>query len=172
MSPDVSGRGYEVNQIMFKRILVPLDGSQPGEQAIPYAIEMAKRFDAEVALLRVAPITRLTSAELSGQGNPLETELLISQARRRDKLRETKAGQYIQGKLGEIQAQGVSGSSQIAAGDPSKAILDFCRKENIDLVVMTTSGKGGIRRALVGSVADTLIRETRIPVLVVRPGKN
>jgi nucleotide-binding universal stress UspA family protein len=97
---------------------------------------------------------------------------LISQARRRDKLRETKAGQYIQGKLGEIQAQGVSASSQIAAGDPSEAILDFCRKENIDLVVMTTSGKSGIRRDLVGSVADTLIGETGIPVLVVRPGKN
>ena len=157
---------------MFKRILVPLDGSQPSEQAIPYAIEMAKRFDAEVTLLRVAPVTRLTSSELSSQGNPLEAELLISQARRRDKLRETKAGQYIQGKLGEIQAQGVSGSSQIAVGDPSKAILDFCRNENIDLVVMTTSGKSGIRRALIGSVADTLIRETRIPVLVVRPGKN
>jgi len=54
-------------------------------------------------------------------------------------------------------------------GDIARSIIEFIEKENTDLVVMTTHGKSGLRRAVMGSIADVVIRESGKPVLVIRP---
>jgi nucleotide-binding universal stress UspA family protein len=61
------------------------------------------------------------------------------------------------------------GSYFTVLGEPAKAIIKFCQEESVDLVVMTTSGKSGLKRAFLGSVADEVIREPGIPMLAIRP---
>ena len=57
-------------------------------------------------------------------------------------------------------------------GTPAKSIIEFCQKEGVDLVVMTTHGRNGLKRAFVGSIADEVIRESGVPVLVIRPQRR
>jgi len=57
----------------------------------------------------------------------------------------------------------------VAIGNPAQSIMQFSKKKNIDLIVMTTHGKSGLKRAVMGSIADVVIRESGKPVLVIRP---
>jgi nucleotide-binding universal stress UspA family protein len=57
-------------------------------------------------------------------------------------------------------------------GEPAEAIIEFCQKEAISLVIMTTTGKSGLKRALLGSVTDRVIREPGFPVFAIRPETN
>ncbi|MDD5287585.1 MAG: universal stress protein [Dehalococcoidales bacterium] len=156
---------------MFDRILVPLDGSQFSGRALPYAMEIAKRFGGEVMLFQVVNPTPLvmSSAGNDAMLSPTATELVIESAREQDKRNIAKAKRYLTIKLREVKARGVSGTYHAVLGDPAKAIIRFCQKESVDLVVMTTSGKSGLKRAFLGSVTDKVVREPGIPVLAVRP---
>jgi nucleotide-binding universal stress UspA family protein len=80
-----------------------------------------------------------------------------------------KARRYLQGKVRGIKSDSIRASYMAVVGDPARSIMQAARKENIDLIVMTTHGKSGIKRALLGSVADEVIRNSKKPVLVVRP---
>jgi nucleotide-binding universal stress UspA family protein len=73
------------------------------------------------------------------------------------------------GKFGGIRSQGIEGSYNVAVGNPARSIMKFSKRGHIDLVVMTTHGKSGLKRAIMGSVADAVIRESGKPVLVIRP---
>jgi nucleotide-binding universal stress UspA family protein len=79
------------------------------------------------------------------------------------------ARRYLNKKREESAVVGISNSSSVIFGDPAESILEFSKKKTIDLVVMTTHGKSGLKRAIIGSVADAVIRESGKPVLVVRP---
>jgi len=156
---------------MFKRILVPLDGSRLSGRALPCATEVARRFGAKLILLQVVvPAPMVVAPSPVDEGvSPIATEMAVRQARTQDKTNLERARRYLRGKLRSITARGIKGSYQVAVGTPVKSILDYCRKEKIDLVVMTTSGKSGLKRALMGSVADEVVRSPGFPVLVIRP---
>jgi nucleotide-binding universal stress UspA family protein len=151
---------------MFKRILVPLDGSRASAKALPYAIEIAQRFGAELILMQVvAPIAPHRVTSLSAEATKISKEA----AQLQEKRQVERGKRYLKAQLQQITTQGVSGSYHAILGDPAKAIIRFCQKESVDLVVMTTSGKSGIKRALLGSVADQLVRDSTVPELVIRP---
>lgn len=156
---------------MFERILVPLDGSKFSGRAVPYAIEISKRFTGEVLLFQVVSPTPLVmpSAGSDAMLSPTATQLVIKTAREQDRKKLTKSNRYLNKKLHEITKQGAIGSYHSVLGIPSKEIIKFCKKKSVDLVVMTTTGKSGIKRAFMGSVADEVIREPGIPVLAIRP---
>ena len=88
---------------------------------------------------------------------------------RQDRRNLSRARSYLKRKLSEISKKGVDGSYYAIIGDPAASILEYCRKADIDLIVMNTHGRTGLRRAVMGSVADKVIRESGEPVLVVRP---
>jgi nucleotide-binding universal stress UspA family protein len=154
---------------MFNRILVPLDGSRFASRALQYAIEVARRFGAEIVLLQVVAPTITTAGVSPGMENPLAIEIAVQAAHEADKRNVAHAKRYLSGKAQGIRSQGVNESYQVIIGEPVQTIMGFARQQRIDLVVMTTHGKSGLKRAIMGSVADAVIRESGKPVLVVRP---
>lgn len=155
---------------MFKRLLVPLDGSRFGSRALRYATEVAQRFSAEVILIRVVrPTTPVIAAEAHGVASPAESEIAVQAALEADKRKTARAKRYLLDKVRAIRSRHIEASYQVAIGNPAQSIMQFSKKKNIDLIVMTTHGKSGLKRAVMGSIADVVIRESGKPVLVIRP---
>ena len=145
---------------MFKRILVPLDGSSFGDQALPLALEIARRSRAELHLVHVhAPQEPLA---FPGGGLPLheprvDADLRASQEERLRRHAERAAAE-----------EGVVARAALLEGPVVPTLREHALAVGIDLVVMPTHGRGGVTRAVVGSVADSLIRAGRLPVLAMR----
>jgi nucleotide-binding universal stress UspA family protein len=157
---------------MFKRIIVPLDGSRFGLRALRYATEVARHFSAEVILLQVVKPevpTIPASGALPGMENSVSAEIAVQVALEEDKRNTARAKRYLRGKIQGIKSQDIKASYRVVVGEPAQSIMEFSQKEHVDLIVMTTHGKSGFRRAIMGSVADKVIRESGKPVLVVRP---
>jgi nucleotide-binding universal stress UspA family protein len=155
---------------MFERILVPLDGSRFSGQAVPYAVEVAKRFNSEVFLLRVVSPTPLTMfPSETGMESAVATEIIAEQAHRKDMENVRQARRYIRQQMRRITSHGVQSSCYVEMGAPARLIMDFCRKRGVSLVVMMSHGKGRIKRAIMGSVADEVLRRSAVPILIVRP---
>jgi len=155
---------------MFKRLLVPLDGSRFASRALPYAVEVAKRFSAEVILLQVvkpatAVIDAATPIGVSAAGSEIAVQVALEANRRNCGC----ARRYLSGKVRAIRSRHIQSSYRVLTGDIAHSIIEFSEKEDIDLVVMTTHGKSGLKRAVMGSIADVVIRESGKPVLVIRP---
>lgn len=138
-----------------RHILVPLDGSALGEAALPGALEVAQAFGAKVTLVRVAPFSveafPLMVPEVYW---PKLDEQLIS-----------SATAYLEEVRSSCQ-QPVE--IKVLQGARADALLTFADANGVDLVVMTTHGRAGLQRALLGSTADRML-EGRAPVLLIRP---
>ena len=155
---------------MFNVILVPLDSSRFSSRAIDYAVDIARRFDARIILMQaVLPATPvMPAADVIGP-SPAAARIMVEEARKQDKRNVARAKSYLKRKLKEIESSGVNGAYRIAVGRPAYTIMELCKKEHVDLVVMTTHGKSGLKRAILGSVADEVIRNSKTPVLAIRP---
>jgi nucleotide-binding universal stress UspA family protein len=157
---------------MFKRLLVPLDRSRFGSRAVRYAVEIAKRFGSEVILLHViqsAVRIPSTTGMAPYVQNPASAEITVQAAIEVDKRNATRAKRYLSSKVRAIKSQDVKAKYQVVVGDPAQSIIEFTEKGKMDLVVMTTHGRSGLKRAVMGSVADAVIRNSGKPVLTVRP---
>jgi nucleotide-binding universal stress UspA family protein len=141
---------------MFKRILLPLDGSSLAEQAIMYALAQAKSFGAELILLRVFEPLRGTSG--------VARVTIESVDRRINAL----AREYLEGVAAGIQEQNISVQVVTTQGHPHHEIVRFAEANQVDLIVICTRGHSGFSRWLMGSVADRVIRGATAPVLLVR----
>ena len=155
---------------MFQHILVPLDGSRLSSQAVPYAVRLAKRFESQLILLRVVPPARITTPieRIDGIPSPAATEMAVQSARLQDKKKLSKARRYLSRKVRDLATRGITSSYHISVGDPVQSIANYCHPLKIDLIVMATRGRAGLKRAIAGSVTDHLIRESGVPVLVIR----
>jgi nucleotide-binding universal stress UspA family protein len=145
---------------MYERILLPLDGSAIAEQALPYAVAQAKRFGAELILLRVVEpfphVRGLSASDLS-------------------RIREQTAEwtrTYLKGLAKHAQEQGVTVQMATAEGRPNVAILEYSEANQVDLIVICTRGRSGFSRWLLGSIADRVVRGASVPVLLVRATKE
>ena len=153
---------------MFERIVVPLDGSRLSTQAIPYATEVGKRFGAEIILVRVisahglAPVPEVQNAENSNSTDIMQTEEID------DIDNAAYAKRYLINWAQSLKSQGVKVSYEVLVGNPAKAIMQLSEAQQASLIVMISHGKGAFRRAIMGSVADEILRHSSIPVLIVR----
>ena len=77
--------------------------------------------------------------------------------------------QYLSGKVRKLKPRGIKAEYNVIVGDPAQSIMRFAQKDHIDLLIMTTHGKGGIKRAVMGSITGEVVRESGKPVLVVNP---
>ncbi len=147
---------------MFRSILVPLDGSSFGEHALPAALGLARRCRAKVHLLHVHTVLEATYAELTlFDGRRLDEEILRTEKAYLQKLRkdiETGTGLV-------VDAMNVE-------GDTVPAIRESAAKLGVDLVVMATHARGPIGRFWIGSIADELVRDLPMPMLLVHPKKG
>ena len=143
----------------FKRILVALDGSALAETSLKPAIALAELEQAEITLLRVVPSeNHIPDGELYATIGP---------ARARD---VDDAQSYLGGLTVMLAWHGVTIHTAVAiAADIPKAILGFAETHDADLIAIATHGRGGIARALIGSVADRVMTEGGISALVLHP---
>jgi nucleotide-binding universal stress UspA family protein len=146
---------------MPKNILVPVDFSEYAEHALDYAIALAAKLDAKVHLLNVIGIPALGVPELGValSAGMMDTIVKDNQAAL-DKLasaRRTKAS------IGEVM---------LRTGDARDVIVRACEEVNADLIVMGTHGRRGVSRALLGSVAESIVRTAPCPVLTIRKALN
>jgi nucleotide-binding universal stress UspA family protein len=149
--------------IQLNSVFVPLDGSGLTEKIFPFVIGMAKSMNLEVCLLRVFSLP--TESYVVGEG------ILIGVAQRiREEMRR-EMDDYLNGKVQELQAEGLARVSAIAVeGDAAEQIIDVARKTPDNLIAMSTHGRSGIERWVLGSVTEKVIHHSRDPVLVIRPG--
>ncbi|MGH7580865.1 MAG: universal stress protein [Gemmatimonadales bacterium] len=142
---------------MTRSVLVPLDASPLAEQALPLAAEIARATRARLRLvlvhLRPSPPTDQLTARLATSID------LATRKAERSYLRRTAAG--LRGKLGR-RVTGVT-----LAGPVAPTLIKYIGEIGADLVVMSTHGRGGVRRAWLGSVADQLVRSLEIPLVLI-----
>lgn len=147
---------------MYKVIMVPTDGSGFDREAIRVALRIAERSDANVRLVRVLASGTFFGLEAAAEGTSAAAELVHSD---RDKaLSElyTLAAECRITSKAEI-------SVDLHAGPVADVLEGYARRHRVDLIVISTHGRSGISRLSLGSVTDSLIRHTTVPVLVVKP---
>ena len=150
---------------MFKRILVPHDGSAFAERALPHALELAKQFSSEVHLLEVVPdqAPALLTEEVGEQLNPEVALETLGEVQ--EKIREAGRERLQQLATG-LQRDGLVVRWAVVDGDPVQEILSYADQHQIELIAMASHGRTGLARAILGSVTDALLRQARQPILV------
>jgi nucleotide-binding universal stress UspA family protein len=144
---------------MFRSLLVPLDGSTFAEHALPLALTIARRSGAAIQLVHVYVPPILAHPEALGYYDPaLEWEL-----KKQHKAYLDQMVQRLQG-LSSVQVSGT-----LLEGEVAETLRTTASATGADLVVMTTHGRGPMQRFWLGSVADTLVRELPVPLLLLRP---
>ena len=144
---------------MYKRVLLPLDGSPLAEQALPHAIIQAKRFQSELILLRVLGSLQNVYG-LERTSREWVEEYTIAPIR-----------EYLERVAAAAREHGISVRTAIAEGSPHVQIVEFADANQVDLIVICTRGQSGLSRWLMGSVADRVVRGASVPVLLVRARK-
>ena len=146
---------------MYDTILIPTDGSDVAENAIDHAIDLAKRYDATLHALYVVDT------------DAIDISLGTEQVQR------IKSGRFSE--MPELQERAKNATSTVTeragddlevvesvkAGQPHRVISAYATDNDVDLVVMGSAGRSGVRRAILGSVTERTLRTTRVPVLVV-----
>lgn len=132
---------------MYRKILVPLDGSPFSEEVLPHAVGVARQAGAELHLVHVLE---------SLLGKVVESEATV--------------GDQLRGLAARITEEtGIAATTELRTGEAVPELRAYIEEEGIDLVVMATHGWGGLKRAWLGSVTDELVRQVTIPLLAVRP---
>lgn len=156
---------------MYKKVLLTLDGSELSATAIPHAAQIASGSGAEVVLLRVVDsighiIAQTTPAGFEGIGGAVSAELAQEAVAGQRAAAERDLTEVAQ----QLNAQGVSKVSiEVAEGVPGDAVVEAAQRLGCDLVIMATHGRSGFGRAVLGSVADHVVRHVHSAVLLVRP---
>ncbi|MDF3018430.1 MAG: UspA domain protein [Thermomicrobiales bacterium] len=151
------------SNVVVSRIVVPLDGSQIAARALPIAGQVAKQFAAPVHVVRAvdAALALPMASGVFGAGpvvNADVTDQIWQEA-------EAEAQATVTAAVSRLQAEGVDASGGIVNGSPFFAISEMI--EPGDLLILTSHGRGGVRRWLLGSVAEKLVREAKAPVMLV-----
>jgi nucleotide-binding universal stress UspA family protein len=155
---------------MYSHVLVPLDGSEASERALPHAQSLADAFGARVHLLQVISLSHEHEAAHGGGGDsPLVAEYSLDLARQITAGRQTRAEKYLEATAARLEGNGIQVETSVRQGSALENIATFVAEHGIDLIVMSTHGRGGLQRFLVGSVTDRLIRSSHVPVLAIPP---
>jgi nucleotide-binding universal stress UspA family protein len=136
----------------FERILVPLDGSDCAENVLPKVEKLAKDLKASIALLRVVITHTFPGVD------PTDAEVKV--------VREAEG--YLSKVEEMLEKKGLKVDSHVRYGNDAEEILDHAAQKDIDIVAMTTHGRGGVKRFLLGSVAEKVLRHSPKPVFLVR----
>ncbi|MGO9110325.1 MAG: universal stress protein [Thermoguttaceae bacterium] len=151
----------------LRRILVPLDGSELAERVLEPAIALGSLMDAKYTFIRAV------EPGWFPEGHPhleeVKGELKVVEQPRLEK-RKAEAQVYLDGLAERLLAEARHIKTQVVVGESAAtAVLDAVCRQDIDLIAIATHGRGNVKRLLLGSVADKIVRGTFVPVLVYRP---
>lgn len=147
---------------MYQKILLPTDGSKFAEKAAEHAIWIASRSGAEIIVLNVIETSSLVG--LPAEDLIVKIKEMLKEEGRRSLER---ISEMISKSEEESKTEDVKITLKTEEGSPADSILKTIENENIDLVVMGTSGKHGLDRFLLGSVTEKVVRSSKCPVLAV-----
>lgn len=150
---------------MREYILVPLDASVFAEQALDQASELASAMNATLHLVSIVPPPHVLPVHIH---KVKELQALMGALQQAEIERRSN---YLERKAESFNEQGIRVQIDVATGHPAEEILRFSTQDEQTLLVMSTHGRGGLRRILLGSVAMKVVQGTHIPVLLVR-GKS
>ena len=140
----------------LKKILVPTDFSECSRKALQYALPFARQFGASITLLHVVQIN-YSGAEFAPVDYPLLERQML------------ETGEKQLGELGRITLpEDVLGHTVVRLGRPALEIAETAKKEEIDLIIMSTHGRTGLKHVFLGSTAENVVRHAPCPVLTVR----
>ncbi len=146
---------------MFQKILVPLDGSDRAEQAIPVAAKIARSTGASLVLLRVV------TAPIDFAWYSMESPGMMQAALDAD---IDKAKTYLAGLIASETLKGITTSSEVIPGEPAHSIFPVAEGQHVDLVIMCSHGDTGMKRWMMGSISQKVARHSPIPVIILRQG--
>lgn len=167
---------------MFKKVLVPLDGSELAEAVLPYVEDLGKRCTAEVVLLQVVamPHDRTTAIYQPPRGDmPMQSlpesaeDVVITQhpIYREQEMASLRAEAELSLARAKerLSKAGLKTRVKVLFGRPAEKIVEYAMKEEVDLIAMATHGRSGFGRWVFGSVADKVLRAAALPILLIRP---
>jgi nucleotide-binding universal stress UspA family protein len=158
---------------VYKKVLVPLDGSELAECVLPHVESIAQGCGVQnIVLLSVVEPVHMPrvgeAAILSRKG----TRRVDEDIRRINSENRAAAEDYLDGVLTRIKHNGVTVRSEILTGNAAESIAEYAAKNEVDLIMIATHGRSGVSRWAWGSVADRVLRSACVPVLMVRaPGR-
>jgi len=145
---------------MYKKILVPLDGSELSECVLDHvtAIATGCRIPEVILLTVIEPVSQQVYAELGEQlARDIQNKAPVD------------VNNYLLKVADSLKKDGLVVQTAVISGKATEKILDYANKNQVDLIVMSTHGRSGISRWAFGSVADRVLRHSRVPVLTVSP---
>jgi nucleotide-binding universal stress UspA family protein len=154
---------------MYKKIMVPLDGSPLAECVLPHVEFIAKGCgSAKVILARVVEPFQFPVGD---EGYAFSPEEVGKIEKDWDKRKKAQAEEYLKGIKKKFKGKKVQIQTAVLDGRPAHALAVHAEKQKVDLIAMATHGESGISRWVWGSVADRILRSSCVPVLMVRaPG--
>jgi nucleotide-binding universal stress UspA family protein len=146
---------------MYQRILIPLDGSELAECALPHAKEIAKGCNiGEVVLLEVVePPSSFTGGSI---------DFITFQNASHRAIVEAAEG-YVAKVQSQLSSEGLNVRSEVLIGKAAETIMEFAEKNAVDIIAIATHGRSGISRWRFGSVANKLLQASHVPILIIRP---
>jgi len=139
----------------FNALLIPTDGSDPAEAAARRGFDLAAQCNADAHVLSVADSSIAAGAGYSGNSQSIRKRLRELATSRAESLCETAAG------------QGLDATAAVREGIPAREIVAYADEHEIDAIVLGTSGRGNLGRAVIGSVADKVVRTAPVPVVTI-----
>lgn len=143
----------------YQNILVPVDGSELALSVVKHAAELAKAFNSKVTIVEVMTLDPYIAAEYLSAG---QTNAMIERAREfiLSNIAAAKA---------QFEAQGITAETKLLEGESiPRTIIKAVDELNVDLIVLSSHGRSGLKKLLMGSVAQSLITESKVPVFVVK----
>jgi len=160
--PSIRRRKTEaVWMLSFPKILAPLDGSDIGQAALPYVETLAARTGASVSLIQVVSPPGTMEASILGG----------SDWRKFVKAMNDAADNYLGGIAERLTDRGIKATYEVVTGDPADRIVEYAKDNEVSLIAMSTHGRTGLRRWVLGSVTDKVLHAARMPMWLVRSPK-
>jgi len=142
---------------MFKKVLLPLDGSVLAECVLPQVRNLVGDGSiGEIILLRVVDIPSVWVAE------GLDFVALETAQR-------SSAQQYLAKLQSQLSSEGMKVKSEVVEGETARSIIDYAGANHVDLIIIATHGYTGIKRVMFGSVALRVLHDSHVPILLIRP---
>lgn len=146
---------------MYKKILVPLDGSRRAERILPHVEKLAHVFEAEIILLQV-----IEPGLYHRDPYSYATSVALDKAER-DKLK-SEVKSYLRGLQGEFRSRGIQTNILVAEGPVVQTIIKVAKLEEVELVALASHGRSGLGRVFYGSVAAGVLHSVDRPLLMIR----
>jgi len=141
---------------MYEKVLVPLDGSELAECALPHVINLfEKGVTEEVILLQIVEIPSVLLEE-GFDFIGLKTAQI------------SKAQKYLMGIQSQLSAEGLNVKTEVLEGNTAHSIIEYAKRNDVQLLVIATHGYTGMKQLMFGSVALRILHDARVPVLLIR----